>query len=496
MKTIQELVTLHDTKLAAHNASLQYYDSERIPQYLSERLRDFFTKNRHYTQNWVAIVVDAVRNKELIESFVVSEADETNTTRSDAFNMIWDRNQGIAQADLVHEYVHAVGEGFVVAQKGEGNQAEFYANDPRCIEVVYSDVNPRLIVQAVKFWLDAQNVHKATVWELNETTVTEQTFTGRKSQGADAEAAKKETGLSYTPDGDPIPTGYARIPVFHFRRSLRNIKPEFYQVQSIQDSINKVFVSLGFSIENAADRARWAVTNADLAGFKAAGPGDVVAIPPASQYEQPVSVGEFGAADLDKLSNQLSLWKADTAAITSTPYHYFTNTGGAGLSGEALQAMESPLIAKIQRYIRLFSGEWEALAAFCLSVEGNVTTVGEVTCTYADPRTTLTISQATARELNVRAGIPLITQLRWEGHREDEIEKLLADRVREMPVELDEAQLQQAYDAMAQRNERIITPMLQEALNAISAAALNEIRASGIVEQAASQVAQQVSASA
>jgi len=112
-----------------------------------------------------------------------------------------------------------------------------------------------------------------------------------------------------------------------------------------------------------------------------------------------------------------------------------------------------------------------------------------VSCAYKDPRTALTISQATARQINVSAGIPLITQLRWEGYRDAEIEKVLADRIRETPVELDEAQLQQAYDMMAQRNERIIEPILKEALDAISAAALNEIRASGVVEKAAAAAA-------
>lgn len=487
MKTIAELVTLHDAKVSAHNISLQYYDSTRQPQYLTERLRDFFNQNTHYTMNWMSVVVDAVRNKETIEAFTVAGVEKTDDARTDILNTIWDRNQGACEADLVHEYVHATGEGCIVAGVDGDGKAMFFANDPRCIEIVYGDTNPREIIQAAKFWMDGKT-HKATVWTTQDDGVYEETLTGRSTTKTDAALAQIESGITYTSDGDPVKTTYPRVPVFHFRRSARNIKPEFYQVQSIQDSINKTFVALGFSIENAADRIRWAITNSDMSVFQQAKAGDVVAIPPSSQYEQQTALGEFGAADLQQISALLDGWVGNVAAITATPYHFFSNGGASGLSGEALQALESPLVAKITRYIRRLSPVWEDLAAFALTVEGSATTTDEVTCTYADPRTTLVISQATARATNVQAGIPVTWQLRQEGFRESDIEQLLDDRIRETPPDLDEAALQEVYDRMSERNTRLIEPILKEALDAISAAALDQIRASKVVEQAAETV--------
>jgi hypothetical protein len=487
MKNIAELVTLHDAKVSAHNISLQYYDSTRQPQYLTERLRDFFNQNTHYTMNWMSVVVDAVRNKETIEAFTVAGVEKTDDARTDILNTIWDRNQGACEADLVHEYVHATGEGCIVAGVDGDGKALFFANDPRCIEIVYGDTNPREIIQAAKFWMDGKT-HKATVWTAQDDGVYEETLTGRSTTKTDAALAQIESGITYTSDGDPIKTAYPRVPVFHFRRSARNIKPEFYQVQSIQDSINKTFVALGFSIENAADRIRWAITNSDMSVFQQAKAGDVVAIPPSSQYEQQTALGEFGAADLQQISALLDGWVGNVAAITATPYHFFSNDGASGLSGEALQALESPLVAKITRYIRRLSPVWEDLASFALTVEGSATTTDEVTCTYADPRTTLVISQATARATNVQAGIPVTWQLRQEGFRESDIEQLLDDRIRETPPDLDEAALQEVYDRMSERNTRLIEPILKEALDAISAAALDQIRASKVVEQAAETV--------
>jgi hypothetical protein len=487
MKNIAELVTLHDAKVSAHNISLQYYDSTRQPQYLTERLRDFFNQNTHYTMNWMSVVVDAVRNKETIEAFTVAGVEKADDARTDILNTIWDRNQGACEADLVHEYVHATGEGCIVAGVDGDGKALFFANDPRCIEIVYGDTNPREIIQAAKFWMDGKT-HKATVWTAQDDGVYEETLTGRSTTKTDAALAQIESGITYTSDGDPIKTAYPRVPVFHFRRSARNIKPEFYQVQSIQDSINKTFVALGFSIENAADRIRWAITNSDMSVFQQAKAGDVVAIPPSSQYEQQTALGEFGAADLQQISALLDGWVGNVAAITATPYHFFSNDGASGLSGEALQALESPLVAKITRYIRRLSPVWEDLASFALTVEGSATTTDEVTCTYADPRTTLVISQATARATNVQAGIPVTWQLRQEGFRESDIEQLLDDRIRETPPDLDEAALQEVYDRMSERNTRLIEPILKEALDAISAAALDQIRASKVVEQAAETV--------
>ena len=186
--------------------------------------------------------MDAVRNKEIIEAFTVAAANGQDDARTDALNTIWDRNQGACEADLVHEFVHATGEGFIVAGVEENGQASFFAQDPRCIEVVYSDTNPREIVQAAKFWLDGKT-HKATAWTKQDDGVYEETLTGRSTTQTDAALAQIENGITYTSDGDPVKTTYPRVPVFHFRRSARNIKPEFYQVQSIQDSI-KTFVCL------------------------------------------------------------------------------------------------------------------------------------------------------------------------------------------------------------------------------------------------------------
>ena len=59
------------------------------------------------------IIADEGIDKETIEAFTIAAANGQDDARTDVLNTIWDRNQGACEADLVHEFVHATGEGFI-----------------------------------------------------------------------------------------------------------------------------------------------------------------------------------------------------------------------------------------------------------------------------------------------------------------------------------------------------------------------------------------------
>jgi hypothetical protein len=489
--TMQKLQELKTEKQTAHTKSLAYYDSTQSPVYLSRRMRAFFTSNPHYKQNWVATVVDAVRSKLIVEGYNVGE--ETTDTdgvvqpdpRQEILNEFWDTGRMSVEADMIHEYCHAVGEAFLVAGVNSNGIAVGYAVDPRSVVIYYGGEDPRVITQAAYFWLDGE-VNMATVWTVDDSgKVYEETLEAQRRTSM-TETPATQNQLAYVSQGAPAPTNFPRIPVFHFRRSSRNIKPEFYQVQDLQDMINKTFVAQGFAIENAADNARVVITSGEveeLAGLKA---GDVGAIPPAPHGVQPVSIHEFQGADITSLTSVIDSTIIAIASITNTPRHYFKGDGiGVGISGEALQAMEAPLVAKVRRYMRRHAPQWEAFGAFVLTIVGMKTDISEITCNYADPRTILTLSEAQARESNVRAGIPVITQLRSEGWRQSEIDQLLSDREAARELPLDEEAVEKAYDMLASRAEQAIEPMLEQALTFIADAALKKIVEQGAVERIA-----------
>ena len=117
------------------------------------------------------------------------------------------------------------------------------------------------------------------------------------------------------------------------------------------------------------------------------------------------------------------------ASISRTPRHYFVNSGGDP-SGEALQAMESGLVKKVRRYMARVDGSWRDLCAHMLDLDGMPGIEPEaITVNWDDPRTVQPLSQAQTREINVRAGIPIVTQLRDEGWREAELDQMAEDNM-------------------------------------------------------------------
>jgi hypothetical protein len=135
---------------------------------------------------------------------------------------------------------------------------------------------------------------------------------------------------------------------------------------------------------------------------------------------------------------------------------------------------------------------FEQFVAFMLTMRGYETDSKEVTCNYADPHTTLTVMQAQARLTNSQAGIPIETQLRMEGWREDEITQLIKDRDNAQPVELSEQIIEQANEKAAMKSAADMRPMMEEALNMIADAALEKIAGSGKIEALASKATPKV----
>lgn len=486
MNTIAELVVLRSEKATLHEASRKYYDSKMAPRYLNKRMRDFFLKNPHYTRNWMAIVVDAVRNKLELEGFTVGDDDK----RAEALNSWWDSRRMAQIADAVHEYAHSCGEAVLIGE-AVNDQPRVYLQDPSAVVIVYDNVDPLRIVQAAKFFVRNKR-HMLGVWaQENEGDPviyaeyegdTEST-TGKNSKANSTTKAAIAAAMTYTSTSDePLLLPWDSIPVWHFRRSMLDIKPEFHKVTDLQDSINKTFTAQGYTIDAAATKQRWAITDADLSVHEKLGPGDILTIPPGETGTQNAAVGEFAAEDLRQFGDCMTEDSLAIAMITQTPLQYFSPTAGTNLSGEALQAMESPLVSKVRRYQRMHAPVWEDMAAWVLTVLRQKTNTGEVTANYADPRTKLAAAQASERQMNVAAGIPIEWQLRQEGVRESEIDKLREDRdAAAGPA--DETVLQLVYDQASAKAAARLEPMLQQALSLISEAAINKLADPAVLQR-------------
>jgi len=142
---------------------------------------------------------------------------------------------------------------------------------------------------------------------------------------------------------------------------------------------------------------------------------------------QQTQVGQFEAAKLSNYIESIDNLATAISSITRTPKHYFFSIG-SNLSGEALIAMEAPLNKKAQDRIDRFSPVWKQAAAFMLKLAGKPVDPKMIDVRFDKPETIQPRTTAETRQMNVNAGMPLVTVLREEGKDEEFIARMLADK--------------------------------------------------------------------
>ena len=436
----------------SHKRAWAYYHNEANPPWMNQGLQQFFRKNSNYRQNWISVIVDAITDRLIVDGFDAGN----NATATEQIETLWDRMRLSEHAAQVHQDVVTTGEGYVLYER-DGDRQVMSRQDPECMAALYDDdIDPQKLTAAAKFYIDDDR-RKAIVWTDTEVQHYE---TGN----SDAPSTADDYRLTETEVNE-----YGVIPVFHFRRSMRRVLPDFYSVIPLQDSLNKTFVMLGVVTEIGACKVRYIKGEGETADMPEILPGDTIGL------GEGQDIGELEGDDPGRWLKVIDSLALAMASTTRTPRHFFSAAEGNIPSGEALQAMEAPLIRKVEGYHTRLEHSWIAAMGFFARVNGVAVDDSEINLVWRNPRTMLMISQAQARESNVRAGMPLRTQLRKEGWRENELDQMLEDRETERPVEMDEAAIEQMYDHVAQRTERIIEPAIATALEALSDAVLDEV---------------------
>jgi hypothetical protein len=138
-------------------------------------------------------------------------------------------------------------------------------------------------------------------------------------------------------------------------------------------------------------------------------------------------LGEFATTDLGNYLNAIDRLSTSIGIITRTPRHYFYEQSGDP-SGEALIAMEAPLVRKVARYQQRLGSAWCEVAALLLAAGSQPLAPNAVTLTWDDAATVQPRTRAEIRQINVAAGLPLTTILRDEGWTDDELTQMQADK--------------------------------------------------------------------
>ena len=144
------------------------------------------------------------------------------------------------------------------------------------------------------------------------------------------------------------------------------------------------------------------------------------------------------------------------AIVSRTPKHYLLQTG-ADVSGEALIAMEAPLVAKVKRHTKNFSVTWVELGKFLAKLKGIDLSNKEVKTVWEPAQSVQPKTQAETIKTLKDAGLPFTAILRWAGFDDAEIAEIIDELEDEKEHQKTMAQLavEAARARQAQSNEYV-----------------------------------------
>ena len=397
-------------KRAKYTNRWRYYDGDQPLIYSTERLAEIFNNvNARFNENWCAVVVDSVLDRLSLSGFDVAK----NKTATDTLADLWSSQHIDLDADDVHTACQVTGEAFIIVEKTKDGVEEYY-NDPRLVHMFYQANSPKKKSFAAKWYLgdDEKNYMVLYYPDRIETYVAGKEASSAKAFSLAGTKGKQENE-------------FGKIPVFHFRNERRFVKSAIENALTIQDAINKLFSDMMVAAEFGAFKQRWIISNTDTSSLPNV-PGSLWELPASDGQGQQTAVGEFGESNLDTFLNSMNKLARSLSIITRTPKSFLFETG-AGISGDALVAMEAPLNKKVESFQKSYQVTWIELASFMLEIQGQAVKESDIAAVWERTESIQPLSQAQTRKANVEAGMPLISQLREEGKNEKEIKEIIAE---------------------------------------------------------------------
>ena len=393
----------------------RYYDGDHPSFYASSKLTKVFkTIDLHFSENWCAAVVDILLDRLNLGGFRVPAA------LQETVNTLWSEERLGVQADEAHADVAIAGESYFIVWPDESGRVRLFKNSPQMCHVWYAASDPSLPVFAAKWWTDADAAARMHV-----SLYYPDEFAHFVSQG---KGANVSAASAFVMDGEPELNEQGVVPVFPLRTRERRPYGELQNALTIQKAINRLADDMMVASEYSAFKQRWAITNANPADMKAS-PGTTLAIPPANTAdgEQPVTVGEFAATELQNYIGAIEHKANAMASITRTPKQAFIQPDGR-ISGDALVAMEAQVAKKAQTYQERLEVGWRDIIAFALQLSGKPVAAKDISASWTEERTVQPLSEAQSLQALVAAGMPLKTALRYQGWQEADLARMDADR--------------------------------------------------------------------
>lgn len=382
----------------------EFYEGKQPLAFASDRFRETFgTRYRRLPANFMPLIVDAERERMIVQGFRFGSATKTDKS----IWRIWQDNQLDAESQIAHEIALSKGVAFALIAPGTSSPL-ITIEDPTETIVETAPGNRRLRLAALKSWV-ADDGHMRAYLYLPDFIYKYRSEQER--QDDQAWSWEQTTWQPYSDEGEdhPVRNVLGVVPVVPLlNRPGRDGRgrSEIGPVMGNQNAINKLRFDALVAAEAVAFPQRW-FTNIDspvdpdtgqqMPPFK---PGvtnlwgtrkptaEEVAEYPQGAWPEP-EFGQFPAASLSPYIEMIEEEMGQMSSISRTPYHYFLGTPtSVPPTGESLKASEAPLVKKVVAQCIHFGEGWEETMRVALIASGQsakARTDGEVD--WADPET-------------------------------------------------------------------------------------------------------------
>jgi hypothetical protein len=386
----------------------QYYDGDQPLVYSSERLRDVFgSVFARFNMNWCSVVVDSTMDRIVLKGFDVVNS---NKEVDDELDSIWSKYHLQLDAEEVHQDALITCESYVIAWKRSDGTLDIYPNKSSMCHIFYDPDYPKQKKFAAKWFIGSDEKWHITLY-----------YTDRLEYYVSSGKELPESASGFKTGKKSAENPFKEIPVFHFR-----CPGELEDILTVQDALNKLFADMMVAGEFGSFKQRWAISNSDTTSLKNK-PGEIWDLPAGDGIGQGTSVGEFEGEDLTKFMNAIDKLANYVAIKSRTPKHYLYDVG-AGISGDALIAMEAPLVKKAEKRIQHFSVTWQELAAFLMRLGKREIAESNILPLWGRVKSEQPLAETQAISFGTSSGIPLVTMLRRHGWTKAEIDQMIKDQ--------------------------------------------------------------------
>ena len=400
-------------KNGVYSTLFDYADGNQPLVYSTNRLKEAFNNiNAKFSQNWMSVVIDSALDRLTYNGWATKTKGVT-----DRLQQIFEDHELVQDAYDIHRSASITRESFAIAWKNDEGEIEFNYNDPRLCHMFYKADNPKKQDFACKWYRDG-DIYRMILYYRDRL---EYYLTNPNKHLVNGIPSSAKMFMP-DPDRPQADNPYDEIPVFHFFIS-RNSKGDLYNIITLQDAVNKLFSDMMVAGEFAALKQRYVITDADTAALKNA-PNEIWTLPEGS------SAGQFDATPLNNYLDPIDKIANSIAIISRTPKHYFYSAG-AGISGEALLAMEAPLTKKVDQRKASFSSTWKRVAQFLLKLDGIDYPLSDIETVWEPSHSVQPKTEADTIKVWVDSGVPLKTALTWSGKTDEEVAAMEKDKQKE-----------------------------------------------------------------